>query len=68
TRIPTITIARILARTITEILAKVTEDTLAQMLELPKLSEIPKIPTAKLIPVDEKKDSQVYQVEDVESN
>ncbi|CAG8687156.1 14333_t:CDS:2, partial [Cetraspora pellucida] len=46
------------------ILAKITEGTLAQMPELSKLPEISKIPTAKLIPVDEEKDSQVYQVED----
>ncbi|CAG8450581.1 12753_t:CDS:2, partial [Cetraspora pellucida] len=39
--------------------AMVTEGTLARMLELPKLPKISKIPTAKLVPIDEEKDLQV---------
>ena len=38
------------------------------MPELPRISEIPKITTAELIPLDEEEDSQVYQVEEVESD
>ncbi|CAG8754199.1 17289_t:CDS:1, partial [Cetraspora pellucida] len=38
------------------------------MPELPKLPEIFKILTAKLISVDEEKDLQVYQIEDVKSD
>ncbi|CAG8719007.1 10478_t:CDS:1, partial [Cetraspora pellucida] len=38
------------------------------MPELLKISEIPKIPTAKLITLKEEKDPQVYQAEEVESN
>ncbi|CAG8458097.1 14873_t:CDS:2 [Cetraspora pellucida] len=38
------------------------------MLELSKLPNIHKILTAKLISADEEKDSQIFQLEGVESN